>query len=148
MQSVSSALLGRLASTALMRWFNPAWMMSLYALANIGLLAIEILHPGAVGAGAILLTNFFMSIMFPTIFALDVKRLGQNTKLGGSLTVMSIVGATLLPPLLGYVAKLEESYALEYIVPLLAYAVVALYGYTAHGWGVREEAAALEPSAS
>lgn len=123
--------LGRVISTGLMRWFNPARMMSVYAVANIALLGVAVAHPGMVGAGAILLTNFFMSIMFPTIFALGVKGLGHNTKLGGSLIVMSIVGAALLPPLLGYIAKLKGSFALGYLVPLVAYAVVAVYGYSA-----------------
>lgn len=122
--------IGRFVSTGIMRWFNPARMMGLYALVNIALLAVGVLHPGEVGAGAILATNFFMSIMFPTIFALGVKGLGHNTKLAGSLIVMSIVGAALLPPLLGYIAKLKASYALGYIVPLAAYVVVAIYGYT------------------
>ncbi len=123
---------GRFVSTGLMRWFDPARMMGVYAIVNVALLAMGVAHPGAIGAGAILLTNFFMSIMFPTIFAMGVKGLGHNTKLGGSLIVMSIVGAALLPPMLGYVAKMKGSYALGYLVPLLAYVVVAVYGYTAH----------------
>lgn len=132
--------LGRVVSTWLMRWFNPARMMSLYAVVNIGLLGIAVTHPGMVGAVAILATNFFMSIMFPTIFALGVKGLGHNTKLGGSLIVMSIVGSALLPPALGYVVKVKGSFALGYIVPLVAFGVVALYGYSA---GQKREGAVL-----
>jgi FHS family L-fucose permease-like MFS transporter len=77
----------------------------------------------------ILASSFFMSLMFATIFAMGIKDLGPNPKLGGSLLVMSVAGGAVFPPLLGWVAKRSGSYALSYTVPLGAYIVVALYGY-------------------
>jgi len=120
---------GRFVSTWLMRWFDPSRMTSLYAVINIALLGYSMAGPGFVGAMMILASSFFMSLMFPTIFAMGIKDLGPNTKLGGSLLVMSVAGGGVLPPLLGWVAKRTGSYAFAYIVPLLAYIVVALYGY-------------------
>jgi FHS family L-fucose permease-like MFS transporter len=76
-------------------------------------------------------SGFFLSIMFPTIFALGLKGLGPNTKLAGSLLVMAIVGGALFPPVLGFIAKSTGSYAKGYIVPLLGFIVVALYGFLA-----------------
>jgi FHS family L-fucose permease-like MFS transporter len=118
---------GRFASTALMRWIRPSNMMGTYALVNVLLLGVGILRPGPIGAGAILLTSFFMSIMFPTIFALGLKDLGPRTKLGGSLLVMSVVGAGIIPPLLGLIAKYFGSYALGYTVVIGCYVFVATY---------------------
>jgi FHS family L-fucose permease-like MFS transporter len=123
--------IGRLVSTGLMRWINPGRMMGTYAIINILLLAVAIVHPGGVGAGAILLTSFFMSIMFPTIFAMGIKGLGPDTKLGGSLIVMSVVGAGIVPPILGLVAKHSGSYALGYTVVSVCYLVVAIYSLNA-----------------
>jgi MFS transporter, FHS family, L-fucose permease len=123
--------LGRVISTGLMRWINPAHMMGAYASINILLLMVAILHPGSLGAGAILLTSFFMSIMFPTIFAMGIKGLGPDTKLGGSLIVMSVVGAGIIPPVLGLVAKHTGSYALGYMVVAACYLVVAIYSLKA-----------------
>ncbi|MGA8938990.1 MAG: L-fucose:H+ symporter permease [Acidobacteriaceae bacterium] len=120
---------GRFVSTGLMRWFSPTKMMGTYAVVNIALLSVGILHPGRVGAGAILATSFFMSIMFPTIFALGVKGLGPNTKLGGSVIVMAVVGGAAFPPLLGLIAKHTGSYARGYVIVAVAYVVVALYGF-------------------
>jgi MFS transporter, FHS family, L-fucose permease len=120
--------IGRFFSTGLMRWIKPARMMGTYALFNISLLAVGALHPGRVGAGAILLTSLFMSIMFPTIFALGIKDLGSRTKLGGSLIIMSVVGAGIIPPFVGLVAKRFGSYALGYLVVAACYVVVAIYG--------------------
>ncbi len=121
--------LGRIFSTWMMGWFSPAKMIAVYGLINIGLLSVGILHPGILGVCAILLTSFFMSIMFPTIFALGVKDLGSNTKIGGSIIVMSVIGGGLAPPLLGFIAKQSGSYALGYTVALTAYTVVAFYGF-------------------
>jgi FHS family L-fucose permease-like MFS transporter len=120
--------LGRAASTAIMRWFHPSRMMAVYALANIALVVVGVLHPGAVGAGAILVSSFFMSIMFPTIFALGVRDLGPRTKLASSLIVMSIVGAAIVPPILGLIAKHTGSYALGYSIVAVCYLAVLVYG--------------------
>jgi FHS family L-fucose permease-like MFS transporter len=88
-----------------------------------------VLDPGTVGGSAILVTSFFMSIMYPTIFALGLKGLGPNTKLGGSLIVMSLAGGGIMPPMLGYIARQTGSYASGYLVPLSGSAVVALYAF-------------------
>jgi len=127
--SLVALAIGRFISTALMQWFSPTKMMGTYALINIALLSVGILHPGMVGAWAILATSFFMSIIFPTIFALGVKGLGANTKIGGSVIVMAVVGAAIVPPLLGFIARQSGSYALGYSVVALAYVVVAWYGF-------------------
>jgi FHS family L-fucose permease-like MFS transporter len=121
-------LVGRIVSTWLMRWFSPSKMTGLYAIINMALLAVGILRPGTVGAWSILATSFFMSIMFPTIFALGVKGLGVNTKIGGSIIVMAVVGAGVVPPILGVIVKHTGSYAYGYSVALVAYIVVAIYG--------------------
>jgi FHS family L-fucose permease-like MFS transporter len=132
--SLVAMAIGRFSSTSLMNWIAPARMIGVYALINIALLSVGILHPGAIGVWAILATSFFMSIMFPTIFALGVKGLGVNTKIGGSVIVMSVVGAAIMPPLLGWIANRTGSYAMGYTVTLAAYVVVALYGFLgAHG---------------
>jgi FHS family L-fucose permease-like MFS transporter len=112
-----------------MRFINPARMIGTYAIINLALLAVCIAHPGMVGAFAILLTSFFMSVMYPTIFALGVKGLGDDTKLGGSLIVMAIVGGAIFPPAMGWIARLTGSLATGYALPAAGYVVVALYAF-------------------
>jgi FHS family L-fucose permease-like MFS transporter len=104
-------------------------MMAIYAIVNIVLIAFGVVHPGLAGAIAIMVTSFFMSIMFPTIFALGVKGLGPNTKLGGALIVMSIVGGAAIPLALGAIAHSTNSYARGYIVVAIAYLAVVIYGF-------------------
>ena len=120
---------GRFTSAYLMRFIAPYKLLGTYAVANIVLVAFGILRPGWAGLGAILLTSFFMSLMFPTIFALGLKGLGPNTKIGGSLIVMAIVGGALIPPLMGKIADASHSMAPAYVVPLLAYVVIAGYAF-------------------
>ena len=120
--------LGRIVSTPLMRFLSPSKMMGIYAVINIALLGVGIARPGIVGVWAILATSFFMSIMFPTIFALGVKGLGRNTKLGGSLIVMAILGGAIFPPLSGLLAR-GNGVALAYVMPLIGYIVVAVYSF-------------------
>ena len=71
--------------------------------------------------------NFFMSIMFPTIFALGVKGLGDYTKLGSSFIIMAIVGGAILPPVMGYMAD-EIGIQQSFILPCFCFLVVLWYG--------------------
>jgi FHS family L-fucose permease-like MFS transporter len=118
---------GRFASAYLMRFIAPNKLMSAYSVANILLVAIGVLAPGWVGLWCLFLTSFFMSLMFPTIFALGLKKLGPNTKIGGSLLVMAIVGGAVLTPVMGLISEKSGSIALAYSVPLLAYIYIAFY---------------------
>jgi len=120
---------GRFTSAYLMRFIAPYKLLGYFSVANVVLVAFGMLHPGWTGLWAILLTSFFMSLMFPTIFALGLKGLGPNTKIGGSLIVMAIVGGALIPPLMGKIADACHSMAPAYFVPLVAYVAIAGYAF-------------------
>jgi MFS transporter, FHS family, L-fucose permease len=121
--------LGRFSSAYLMRFIAPYKLLGLYAIVNVALVAFGVVHPGWAGLWAILLTSFFMSLMFPTIFALGLKGLGPNTKIGGSIIVMAIVGGALIPPAMGKIADAYHGMAAAYVVPLLAYIFIAGYAF-------------------
>jgi FHS family L-fucose permease-like MFS transporter len=120
---------GRFVSSALMRYVDPHRLMGVYGLVNIALLAVGIEFPGWIGLWAIFATSFFMSVMYPTIFALGIRGLGRNTKIGGSLIVMGIVGGGVLTPAMGLISEWSQSIAIAYVIPLLAYVGVALYSF-------------------
>jgi FHS family L-fucose permease-like MFS transporter len=84
---------------------------------------------GKAGMYAMFATFFFMSVGFPTIFALGIRGLGEHTKLGSSLIVMSIVGGAIAPPFMGRIAD-QHSMRVGFIVPLVCFLFVALYGLT------------------
>ena len=122
---------GRFVSAWLMRFVQPSKLMAAYGLANVALVSIAVVKPGWIGVWCVFLTSFFMSLMFPTIFALGLKGLGPNTKLGGSLLVMAIVGGAVLTPIMGLISERAHSLALAYSVPLAAYMIITLYSL----WG-------------
>jgi FHS family L-fucose permease-like MFS transporter len=120
---------GRFASTAMMKKFEPKKLMGLYGCINIGMLTMAILAPGIIGGWALILSSFFMSLMFPTIFALGVKGLGPNTKIGASGIIMAIIGGAIWTPLMGFISDQTHSMALAMIVPLISYIYVSYYAF-------------------
>ena len=131
--------IGRFISAWLMRFVAPTKLLGSYAMVNVSLVGFAMLRPSWAGLWASFATSFFMSLMFPTIFALGLKGLGPNTKLGGSLIVMAIVGGAILTPLMGLIAETRHTIAPAYIVPLAAYVVIAGYAFLgAHARGVAD----------
>jgi MFS transporter, FHS family, L-fucose permease len=116
-----------------MKYIKPSRLMGIYGTSNIILVFLAVVIPGWVGVWSIFLTSFFMSLMFPTIFALGIKGLGENTKLGGSLMVMAIIGGAVFTPVMGVISDKTKSMALAMIIPLVCYAVVTWYAV----WGAR-----------
>jgi FHS family L-fucose permease-like MFS transporter len=124
---------GRFGSSHWMKVVSASTLMGLFAAANVALVTIGIVFPGWIGLWAIFLTSFFMSLMFPTIFALGIRDLGPNTKAGASLLVMSIIGGAVFTPLMGLVFQTTKSMALAMSVPLVCYLCVGYYAF----WGCK-----------
>ena len=120
---------GRFTATYLMKFISPTRLMGVYSIINTALVAAGVLFPGWVGVGAVFMTSFFMSLMFPTIFALGIKELGPNTKLGGSIIIMSIVGGACAPPAMGLIFQYTHSMAIAMLVPLACYTFIAYYAF-------------------
>lgn len=124
---------GRFSATWLMKYINPGRLMGIYGAINIILVLTAVLIPGWIGVWTIFFTSFFMSLMFPTIFAQGIKGLGENTKLGGSLMVMAIIGGAVFTPVMGVISDKTGSMALAMLMPLICYVVVTWYAV----WGAR-----------
>jgi FHS family L-fucose permease-like MFS transporter len=124
-------LTGRVLGTFLMKLIKAERLLAIYAVASMLLCVVAMVSHGTVALFAVIGIAFFMSIMFPTIFSLGIKDLGKDTKFGSSLIIMSIVGGALLPPAMGYITDLADI-QVGYIVPLICFAVVFLFGVTGH----------------
>lgn len=119
--------LGRFVGTALLRRFEAGRLLTLYAFINV-LLSIVVMTVGAsAGLMALMTIFFFESIMFPTIFALGIRGMGDQTKIASSVMVMAIVGGALVPIFMGWVADMYGT-AISYGVPMSCFLVVAVYG--------------------
>ncbi len=121
-------MLWRLCGSAVISQFKPERVLTIYAVVNVALIAIA-MGGGKAGLYAMFGTFFFMSVMFPTIFALGICGLGDYTKLGSSLIVMSIVGGAIAAPFMGHIADVH-SIRTGFVVPLVCFAFIAFYGST------------------
>jgi FHS family L-fucose permease-like MFS transporter len=101
-------------------------VLAAYAAINV-VLAGVCMGGGKLGMYAMFGTFFFMSVMFPTIFALGIRGLGDYTKLGSSLIVMSIVGGAIAAPFMGHIADVHSMHV-GFVVPLVCFVFITIYG--------------------
>jgi FHS family L-fucose permease-like MFS transporter len=122
-------LAGRFSGAWFLRKFAAHKMLSLYGALNLLICLLVFLNLGWVSVGCVFLSYFFMSIMFPTIFALGISGLGSQTKKASSFVVMAIMGGAILPKVMGMIAD-KYDMSRSFIVPLLCFGFVALYGFS------------------
>ena len=111
-----------------MRKYSAHKILGLYGLLNVIVCAIIFLKVGWASVLCVFLSYFFMSIMFPTIFALGIFGLGARAKKASAFIVMAIMGGALLPKVMGYIADVFDM-SRGFIMPLLCFAFVAFYGF-------------------
>jgi MFS transporter, FHS family, L-fucose permease len=118
---------GRFLGTWLMTYIKDHRLLVYYSLAASLLCLVGVFSAGLLAVYSVLGINLFMSIMFPTIFALGVRDLGEQTKLGSSFIIMAIVGGAIVPPLMGIVADtvgIQQSF----LLPSICFLFVMWYG--------------------
>jgi len=121
-------VVGRFLGTWLMTFIKDHKLLTAYGLAASLLCLVGVFAEGLIAVYAVLGLNLFMSIMFPTIFALGVRNLGENTKLGSSFIIMAIVGGAILPPFMGLIAD-EVDIQQSFLLPFICFVGVMLYGW-------------------
>ncbi|MEY2596080.1 MAG: hypothetical protein RL634_914 [Bacteroidota bacterium] len=122
-------MIGRFAGSAIMRYVAPQKLLSLYAAVCILLSFVAIKTDGQYVVVALGGLGFFMSIMFPTIFALGINGMKSNTKPASSLLVMSIIGGAIFPVIMGNIIdRFGDDIQIGYIVPMVCYVFVLYFG--------------------
>ena len=121
-------LVGRFTGAGILRKYSAHRVLALYGLLNVIACLLVFLKLGWLSVACVFLTYFFMSIMFPTIFALGIYGLGVRAKKASAFIVMAIMGGAILPKLMGHVGDMYDM-SRAFIVPLGCFAFVAFYGY-------------------
>jgi FHS family L-fucose permease-like MFS transporter len=138
-------LTGRWIGTAMMKTINPSKMLVYFGIGGMICTAGAIVLQGIPGLISLISISIFMSIMFPTIYGIALKDMGDEAKIGSSGLVMAIVGGALMPLLqasvldwggpgfsdlkiFGFIPEVNFSF----ILPLICLAMVTLYGYTSY----------------
>jgi FHS family L-fucose permease-like MFS transporter len=119
-------MVGRFVGTFLMKYIKPSKLLAIYSFINILLLLVAIYAGNMISIYALIGVEFFMSIMFPTIFSLSIEGLGTKKKLGSSFLIMAIVGGAVLPLIMGWMSDVS-SMRYAYIVPAVCFVVVLLF---------------------
>jgi MFS transporter, FHS family, L-fucose permease len=119
-------MIGRFAGSAIMKRVPAPRLLAIFGIGALVCVGIGIATSGLVSVVAIVLVGFFNSIMFPTIFALSLKNLGNLTKRGSSLLVMSIIGGALIPAAMGKISD-ASNIQWAFLVPLLCYMYVIYF---------------------
>ena len=122
---------GRFVGTWLMGRIDPDRLLAVFSVAASGLTVAAIVLGGVAGVLALAATNFFMSIMFPTIFASSIRGLGPLVKPGASLLIMAIIGGAVMAPVMGWLADVAHSMQFAMIAPALCFLVVLGFALSA-----------------
>jgi fucose permease len=121
-------LVGRFTGAGLLKKFAAHKVLGLYGILNVAACILVFAKLGWVSAVCVFFSYFFMSIMFPTIFALGIFGLGERAKKASAFIVMAIMGGAVLPKLMGHIAD-QYDMSRSFIVPIVCFAIVALYGF-------------------
>ena len=119
-------MVGRFTGSFLLTYIKPNRLLTIYGIVNMFLILTGTLTSGMISVYAIVGVSFFMSIMFPTIFALGIKDLGEDTKIGSSLIIMAIIGGAIFPLIMGYIG--DENIKTAFMVPFVCFLIVTLFG--------------------
>lgn len=131
---------GRFFGTFLLKFVARHKLLTIYAVLCTLLCLTAILGKGEYVVYALGGLGFFMSIMFPTIFSLGLVELGEDTKIGGSLLVMSIIGGAIFPYLMAWIIDLNgDKIQPGYIVPLICYLVIIYFGVSGYKVRIHEK---------
>jgi MFS transporter, FHS family, L-fucose permease len=120
-------MIGRMSGSFLMKIFKPTKLLAIYSLMCCMLLPVVSIGAGWISLIALYGVFFFMSVMFPTIFALGIKDLGPKTKKASSFLVMSIVGGAVFPPIMGLIAD-KFTMSVGFFAPIPLFAFILYYG--------------------
>lgn len=128
-------MIGRFAGTFMMKFISPEKLLTIFSVGVIVALLGAMLTNGLLALILFMVVYFFMSIMFPTIFALGTKGLpAQEAKLGSSLLIMSIVGAAFIPPLTGLIYQSYGAQA-SMVLPLICF--LYIFYFSVEGYKIK-----------
>src|SRR5206468_7296024 len=128
------------SGAGILRKYSAHKIVGLYAVMNVLMCFLIFLKLGWLSVICVFLTYFFMSIMFPTIFALGIFGLGARAKKASAFIVMAIMGGAVLPKVMGAVADTWDM-SRGFIVPMFCFAFVAFYGFN---WSKFSKAESLD----
>ena len=125
----TGAMIGRFIGSYLTSIFNPAKILSIFALGAIGMILISNFSVGLAAMWTIIGVGLFNSIMFPTIFSLALDGLGDDKAQGSGVLCTMIVGGAIIPPAYGYLTD-SFNFNIALILVMACYAYIFYYAFS------------------
>jgi len=131
----------RFICTALLRFFKPGSLLAVLAVGGLGLTLGTIFLQGIAGLYCLVGVSACMSLMFPTIYGIALKGLGEDAKIAAAGLIMAILGGSVLPPLQGAIIDLKTvnlgpmslpAVNASFVLPAICFIVIAIYGFRTH----------------
>lgn len=119
-------MIGRLTGGMILSKIKTHIILIIFALVNTLLMLVIINADGYLAIASLILSFYFMSIMFPAIFSLGIAGLGKQTKKASSVIVMSIVGGAVMPITMGAIAD-HYNMAVGFTMPLFCFVLIFTY---------------------
>ena len=119
-------MFGRFAGSWIMRYVRAEKYLLICAVGTVASTALVVMNLGVISFVSLILIYLFEAIMFPTIFAVSLRGLGNHTKRASSYLMMTPIGGAVGPLMMGYVGDMT-SMSFSFIIPLVSYVVVLLY---------------------
>lgn len=143
MTALGVFLVGRWICTFLLKYFNSGKLLLILSLGAVIFSLGTIFIKGIWGLYSLVTISFCMSLMFPTIYGIALKGLGEDAKYASAFLVMAIVGGAIMPSFQGLILDIGgKGYEdvkilgvpevnISFVLPMICYFVVAFYGYRA-----------------
>jgi FHS family L-fucose permease-like MFS transporter len=128
----------RFICTFFLKYIQPGRLLSILAILATVLVGGAILFPDRNGMYCLVGVSACMSLMFPTIYGIALRGVGDNVKFAGAGLIMAILGGSVLPPLQAMIIDFNitvfgiAATNLSFIIPLISFVVVAIYGHKAY----------------
>ncbi len=119
-------VIGRFVCTWLMRYVRPRNILVTLAIVAVGCCLLTVYGEGVTGVYSLMGISGCMSLMFPTIYGIGIRGLGDDTKIGGAGMVMAIAGAAVLTQIQGIVSD-SSSIKVAYWIPTIAFLIITYY---------------------
>lgn len=123
--SMAMMMVGRFIGTFLMKYITPNKVLAIFTLCNMVLCLVISQSFGWVSFISLIMLNLFLSVMYPTIFSLGLKKLGGKVHQASSFLVMAMFGGAFFTPIMGHVAENDVAHA--YLLPIICYAVILVF---------------------
>lgn len=125
-------MLGRFVSTWLMHFAKPVTLLNYYALSSIVLLVITIFLTNIYAVYSLIMVSFFMSAMYPIIFGLSLRDMGQDTKIAASFLMMALIGGGIFPPIMGLIIDKTTNTSYSLFVPIICFMYISFFAIRGH----------------